>query len=132
MSLFVIPSLLHYLFIRLFIHLSAPRLIRIELCQSHCDYYTELDAVYLSGASSNDDASRQKAIDSAIDYLNFTKLSMLDKDDSDSKHPLLNGSSVEARECLGHFQVLPVSTMFISLPVNLMLEILGLVLATIH
>lgn len=83
------------------------RLIRIELCQSHCDYYTELDAVYLSGASSNDDASRQKAIDSAIDYLNFTKLSMLDKDDSDSKHPLLNGSSVEARECLGHFQVLP-------------------------
>ena len=86
------------------------RLLRIELNQSLCDYYTELDAVYLTGTRPNDNVAWQRAIDNSIDYLNFTTLSIIDFS-TDDEHQTQNQPSIEERERCGNFQVLPVSRM---------------------
>lgn len=92
------------------------RLIRLELNQSLCDYYTELDAVYLTGTKSTDDEFHQKAVEHAIDYLNVTKMLLNDSEDlfDDEANQLQYEPSVEDRDCCGSFKVLPVCILNIS------------------
>ena len=86
-------------------------MIRIELNQSLCDYYTELDAAYLTGTTSNSNEALQTAIDNSLDYLDIEKLRITDEDGESKKKSatLQSQASVEERESCGSFQILPVS-----------------------
>ena len=90
-----------------FSHIHS-RLIRIELNQSLCDYYTELDAVYVTGTISHEDDALNSAMDKSLDHL-LNCLSLQDSgtlsENSQNEPPPMN------RDCCGSFQVLPVSKM---------------------
>eukprot|EP00794_Sanderia_malayensis_P003795 gene3795-4320_t len=90
-------------------NISFPtRLIRLEFNQRLCEYYTELDAVYITGTTIIANMALQHAVEDSLAYLDISNLSLQETSSNRTGTSSIQSQvSVDEREACGYFQILP-------------------------
>jgi len=79
--------------------------IRLEFNQSHLDYYTELDAVFLEGSRCHSE-DFQRSANEHVSSMTGESQVKLSHSDGHSHYCIQSGASVSIRECLTPMDIL--------------------------
>jgi len=80
--------------------------IRLEFNQSHLDYYTELDAVFLEGSRCRSEDLQRSPSDRVSSSVSGESRVKLSHSDGRSHYCIQSGASVSIRECLTPMDIL--------------------------